>query len=342
MLRHVRPLALLFAVGACSSSSTPEEGGGSNEPKPELKEGNVEGNVTWTPNATKKTELSNDLPVTVKAGATLTIAPGTTLGCGPNSSIIVAGTLRTTGGVKISCPKWVGIIVAKGGTLDLDGIEIENAKTAIELTKETAPSTVKNSTLRGSQHAFTVLEGSKLTLTSTKVFSQAATSDDGQPIISDVFGTLEASRLEYDAASWEGVMVKKGGTATIEDSVFTAVGGGDLIATEDGAKNLTVRYSTMKGAHCGPHIQGADSFEFDHITSESNSFGLTVYGAGVGPNIVKDSNLVGDAAWLDAQGEHGPFTIENVFVQGTEIFLKGAAPTIKSKSPTRIENAKPR
>jgi hypothetical protein len=330
MLRYNWPLVLVFAIGACSS----EDGA-----KPDVKEGNVEGNVTWTGS---NLEISEANPVVVRPGATLTIAPGTTIRCSRYSNIIVAGTLRTTGGVKISCRRWIGIIVAKGGTLDLDGIELENAYTSIELTKETAPATVKNSVLRGTQHPFIVREGSKLTLTGTKIFSQPDASEDGTPIISDVFGTLEASRIEYDAAGWEGVMVKKGGTAKIEDSTFSAKNGGDLIATEEGAKNLTVRYSTMNGAHCGPHVQGADSFEFDHITSESNSFGLTVYGAGAGPNIVRDSNLIGDSAWLDAQGTHGAWTIENVFTQGTEIFAKGAAPEIKSKAPARIDNAKPR
>jgi len=329
MLRIIRPLIPLLVLAACSSEEDAN--------KKELKEGSIEGNVTWSG---QNLEIIG--AVTIKVGATLTIAPGTNVSCGPNGSIVVGGTLRTTGGVKISCRRWIGIIVAKGGTIDLDGITVENAYSAIELTKETAPGVVKNSTLRGSQHPFIVRDGSKLTLTNTKIFNQTGGSEDGTSIISEVFGTLEASRIEYDAAGWEGIMVKKGGTALIEDSVFTATNGGDLIATEELAKNLTVRYSTMKGAHCGPHIQGADSFEFDHITSESNAFGLTVYGAGAGPNIVKDSNLLGDSAWLDAQGTHGAWTIENVFTQGTEIFLKGAAPEIKSKAPGRIDNAKPR
>ena len=46
-------------------------------------------------------------------------------------------------------------------------------------------------------------------------------------------------------------------------------------------------------APCGLHVQPSESFEIDHVTSDSNIYGITIYGSGSGPNTVKASNFTG-------------------------------------------------
>ena len=136
-------------------------------------------------------------------------------------------------------------------------------------------------------------------------------------------------------------MLKEGGEADIEDSTLEAKNGLDLVSSY-GGKSLKLRYSTLRGAHCGPHMQGIGSLEIDHVTSEENIYGITIYGASLeGPHVIKDSNLAGTAAWLDVQGDHGPITFENVFTTGQEMILNTDPPTI-TKAPAKIEGAGPR
>jgi hypothetical protein len=319
MLRRAAWVPVLFTLLSGCSSGDEEV----------TKEGAIRADETWSGNVRL---LST---VTIYAGATVTIEPGTTVSCSANTSIIVEGGLKKSGGTraKIACASWIGIIVAKGGRIDVEGIEVENADTALEVTKEVAEAKVKDATLTGAT-PFTVLAGSTLTLTQVKATAKPHPTQQG----SKIFGSLVASRLEYFADVNEGLWIDEGGEAVVEDSILRGKNGLDLVSARKG-KSLVLRYSTLEGAHCGPHLEGISSFEIDHVTSMQNVFGITIYGADKGT--LRDSNLAGLTAWIDLQGDHGPLTIENVFTEGSEVIENTAPPTIV-KAASRIPDAKPR
>lgn len=356
MLRHVALLPLLFAaVAACSDDATPTPGAPSPEPlKENQKLGEIRSSETWKDG----TEIVGK--VSIFEGATVTIAPGAKITCNEAATIQVGGTLKVDSEAKhatITCAKWIGVIAFANGTLDLDGLDIENAERAIETTENAKPAIYANGTIKNSARPFTVRAKSSLTVTKATVTTPDKNAT-GATSVSEIFGTFTAKFLEYDANRHEGIMTMKGGVTDIEDSKLFGTGALDLVSSY-GGKSLKVRYTTLVGGHCGPHIAQSkdatgrleepgtptESFEFDHVTSETNTYGITIYSASAtGPHIVKDSNFIGTVAWLDLQGDHGPITFTNVFTQGNDLIV----PTAQSPAPVigkvgaRIAAAVPR
>lgn len=333
MLRRLALLTLI-AAGVCSCSED------SKDPKAEdinSKSGDIRTNEVW------KDGLKLDGVVRIFEGATVEIEPGAKIDCTEAALIQVGGTLRvksTAQHATIRCSRWRGIQVAQNGQVDVDGLDIENAEYGIETTKGAGAVTVTDSSIIAAVHPFTV--GSESTLTLTRVKASASTRLlDGESSVSEIRGKLIAKFLEYEANTNEGIMLKEGGEADIEDSTLQAKNGLDLVSSY-GGKSLKLRYSLLRGAHCGPHMQGIGSIEIDHVTSEDNIYGITIYAASMeGPHVIKDSNFAGAAAWLDIQGDHGPITFENVFTTGQETILNTAPPTI-TKAAGKIEGAGPR
>ena len=306
---------------------------------PETRAGDIRTNDVWKDGV----ELTG--AVSIYPGSTVDIAAGATVKCSPGIRVIVGGTLRKAAGArsKISCAGdgWTGLVVAQGGKIELEGFDIENASVGIETTEGAGDSTLTDTTIKNSVRPFLVGKKSKLTLTKVNAIAPRTPPADTVSI-SDVKGVLVASRLEYDAGPNEGVSIKDGGEATIEDSRIYGSNGFDMVSTY-GAKSLKLSYSILSGAHCGPHIEGVDSFTIDHVTSEKNTYGLTIFAAGAGPNIVKDSNISGTAAWLDLQGEHGPLTFENVYYSGGKEQIQNTSPPTLGPKPTApISGAGPR
>lgn len=330
MLRRVLLAVGFFCVSISASACSDDEGAG------ESRSGDIRASEVW------KDGLKLTGSVSVYPGAVVEIEPGATISCAPGVRLIIGGTLRKAAGARarIACEDWVGIAVAQGGRLELDGLELENPSVGIETTEGAGESTLKDGVIKNSLKPFLVGKLSTLTLTSVKITTPKEVPDNVLSI-GDVFGTLVASRLDYDAGPNEGISLKEGGSATIEDSNIHGTNGQDMVSAYN-AKSLKLSYSTLTGAHCGPHIDGIESFTIDHVTSEKNTYGLTIYGAGAGPNLVKDSNISGDAAWIDLQGDHGPITFENVYTNGGEVIQNTAPPNITKKSETPIANAKPR
>lgn len=329
ILSSVALVALaLVPLPACSSDDGAQ---------PDTRAGDIRTNDVWK----NGVELTGT--VRIIAPAVVEIEPGAAIKCAPGAQILVGGTLRKAAGTrsKIACAEWGGIVVAQGGKVELDGFELENAAIGIDTTEGAADSSLTNASIKGSLKPFRVGTKSKLTLTKVDAVVPSKV-DDNVISIAEVRGTLVASRLDYDAGTNEGISLKDGGEAVIEDSNLHGTNGQDMVSAYK-AKSLKLSYSTLTGAHCGPHIEGIDSFTIDHITSEKNTYGLTIYGAGAGPNVVKDSNLSGDAAWLDLQGDHGPITFENIhFGGGKEVIMNTDPPTLPPNAPAPIANAKPR
>ncbi|MBX3222194.1 MAG: hypothetical protein KF795_16875 [Labilithrix sp.] len=338
MLRRLASLSVLvLAVPSCSSEST--------TPQVDTKIGDIRANEVW------KDGLELTGPVRIFEGATVEIEPGARIRCRESVIIQVGGVLRvksTAEHARISCTRWRGIQVAQNGQLDVDGLDIENAEVGVDTTKGAGQVNVTNSSILATVRPFLVGADSTLNLTRVKATTPTQLADF-ESSVSEVFGKLVAKFLDYEANTNEGIMIQKGGEAEIEDSVLKAKNGLDLVSMY-GGKSLKLSYSTLKGAHCGPHLgvskdeekRPPGKLEIDHVTSEENIFGITIYAASVeGPHIVKDSNFTGTAAWLDLQGDHGPITFQNVFTTGPETILNTDPPTI-TRAPAKIEGAGPR
>jgi hypothetical protein len=317
---------ILLSLPGCSSSS------GDDEPAPDVRAGEIRGSDVW------KDGLVLNGPVSIAKGATVEIEPGATITCSPGASVYVDGVLRAAAAgaahAKITCASWGGIAVDAGGALDLDGVDVENATNAIALLDGALESTFSNGRIVGAVRPFSTNAGTKLTVTRVEV----TPPPDGVPGGSEIFGTLVASRLDYDSGPSEGISGKTGADITIEDSTFHGTDH-DLVSAY-GAKHVKLSYSTFQGSHCGVHIEPAESFEIDHITSE-DLFGITIYASGAGPNTVKSSNFTGSIAWLDFQGDNGPIRFEDVYTSGKEVLTGGPLPTIQT-APAPIPDAKPR
>jgi hypothetical protein len=330
MLRRLAltTLALALAMPSCSEEEAP---------RAQTKEGDVRANEVW------KDGLELTGVVRIYEGATVEIEPGARISCTEAVQIQVGGVLRVKSTAKhatIVCPRWRGLLVAQNGQLDIDGLDIENTEVGIETTKGAGAVNVTDSSVLTSVHPFTVGPESKLTLTRVKATTSTKLLE-GESSVSEIRGSLVAKFLDYEANTHEGIMLREGGEADIEDSTLKAKNGLDLVSSY-GGKSLKLRYSTLRGAHCGPHMQGIGSFEIDHVTSEENVYGITIYAASVeGPHVVKDSNLTGTVAWLDLQGDHGPITFQNVFVAGAQTIANTDPPTI-TPAPAKVEGAGPR
>lgn len=320
-------VAGVLSLSSCSSEAD----------EPYTREGDVRTDEVWRDGL----QLTGE--VRIYDGATVEIEPGAKISCTDTVQIQVGGALRVNSAgehASISCSRWRGIIVAQGGRLDLTGLDIENAEVGIATTNGAGEANVTDSSILSAVHPFTVGPDSKLSLTRVKATTSTKLLD-GETSVSEVHGTLIAKFLDYEANTNEGIMLRDGGEADIEDSTLKAKNGLDLVSSY-GGKSLKLRYSTLRGAHCGPHLQGIGSFEIEYVTSEDNIYGITIYGASLeGPHVVRNSNISGAVAWLDMQGDHGPITFENVFTTGSEI-IKNTDPPALQKADSRIESAGPR
>ncbi len=338
MLRDVMLVgagAVALALGGCSSDAAEAPTG--DPPAALARAGEIRGRDTW------KNGVTLTGTVSIAPGAVVEIAPGATIKCADGAAILVGGELRARAAdkpAKITCESWNGILVANGGKLDFEGVTLENAKAGITTTEGALESRFVSGAITSSLHPLQVAKKSVLVIEKVKASAPAKVTA-AEVSMSEIRGSLKASHLDYDAGANEALSVKDGGELVLEDSIIHGTGGGDMVAAYD-AKSIAVRYTTLKGAHCGPHIQGVDSLEIDHVTSEDNIYGITMYKTGAGPNVIKDSNINGGAAWLDFQGDHGPVTMQNVYASGGNEILKGGpAPTI-TKATAPIANARPR
>ncbi len=334
MLRSVLLGVVLAALAGCSSSGEDATGGGAAG---DARTGEIRGADVW------KDGLVLTGTVTIAAGADVEIEPGATITCAPGATLFVAGTLRAKAAAshaKITCERWSGLVVSAGGRVDLEGVELENGALGLAMATGAAASTFRDGAIVGSLKPLTLAPSTKLNIASSRLSTPAKVGAEDISI-SAIEGSLVASRIDYDANGNEGVSVKKGGELDLQDSTFHGTNAQDLVSAY-GAKHLKIAYSTFLGAHCGLHVQPSESFEIDHVTSDSNIYGITIYGSGNGPNTVKASNFTGSAAWLDFQGDNGAITFDGVYTSGSQVLTGGPAPKVSNPAVAPNSDAKPR
>jgi hypothetical protein len=273
--------------------------------------------------------------VTIKAGATVDIAPGATVTAASGVSITVKGTLSVSAAAnhaKLDGMNWKGIIIASGGTLNVDGLDISNAEVGAWTQTGNLDATMLNSSISNAATPFKMEAGSKLTFTKSKVLKST-----GQ---SQIAGTFVASYMAYDKGSSEGLELNDAaGSMTISDSTLTGLGGGDYVVSRTGAL-VKVEYTTIMGAHCGFHFNAVDKFIIDHVSDDQNSYGAMLYGSGAGPNQILSSNVRSVDKDLDFSGTNGATTIDKSFTGGKNTLAANAKITNAATVP--VPNAKPR
>jgi hypothetical protein len=319
-LRRNNGTAAPGAENANGEHGTNSPSGATTAPDP----GTTVATETW---AEGKSITSN---VNIGAGAVVTIAPGATVTVGRGVAITVTGTLKTTPTSKITGSGWTGIVIAKGGTLDADGLTLEGADSALWPQTGNTKASFANGTIIA-RTPFKMENGSTLTISRTKV-----TASGGSAIA----GTFIASYMEYDKGTSGGLTLNDpAGSMTITDSILKGAGGGDYVISSAG-KLVKLEYSTISGSHCGLHFTGVDQFILNHVSDDTNSYGGMLYGSGAGPHTISASNVRSTQVDLDMQGTNGPLTITDSYIPGTNTLATNATLTAARDMP--VADAKPR
>jgi hypothetical protein len=296
------------------------------------------------PGQTVGTETWNDGKqitgnITIAAGEKVTIAAGATVTVSAGVAITVAGTLEAAAGAthaKLTGTGWAGIVVASGGTLTADSLDVTGAKKAIWTMAGNAGATYANGTINADQ-PFYMEAGSTLSITKSEVTAVSAESG--------LAGTFTASYMTYDKGTNEGFAFEDAaGTLNIVDSTLKGNGGGDYVVVH-AAKSVGVSYTTISGSHCPFHFQGAGpgSYTIDHVSDDSNGYGWMQYGSGAGPNTISNSNFRDNTYNIEMTGTNGPVTLKNNFFGGTgKLQLQAAATRDGEDAKAAIPDAKPR
>jgi hypothetical protein len=327
MPNHSRAKALccllsLF-LGACSAgtSALPASPDKSSDASVMTVPSAEEAGVTSTVDAAQVWENGTVLSsnVTIGPGATVTIVSGAAISLASGVTIRVEGTLSgataTGAHASLSGPPadtWGGLFVANGGSLDLNGVDLVGADTAIHVAAGATMARYDNGSITGATVPFSVDVGGTLDTTGATVSMPQSSSE--------VAGSLVASHLTYKAGASEAITTNDvGAKVSIEDSTF--VGGGpvaDMIVSESGA-SLHVAYSDISAAHCGFHFDSIGTFDISYTNIHDNAYGFMLYGSGTsGSRTVSYSNVQNSDVAFDAEGTNGAITFDHSFVTGAQ------------------------
>jgi hypothetical protein len=276
-----------------------------------------------------------DANVTISKDAIVEIAPGAVITVAANAAITIKGTLKiasVAAHAKLVGTKWTGLVVAQGGTLASDGLEIEGAESALWTQTGNLAAKFANGAITATT-PFKMEAGSKLEIVKTSVKAGGGSA---------IAGVFTASRMTYDKGTNGGLTLgDPAGTMTISDSILKGAGGGDYVISSAG-KLLKLEYTIVSGSHCGLHFSGIDQYILDHVSAEQNSWGAMLYGSGAGPNQIIASNIRNTDKNLDMQNVNGPLTIDKSFIGvATKNTLQDTA-TITNAAGAALTDAKPR
>ena len=291
-LRRLALLSLATASLAACSSGAPGAGA-SGTPAPGGSQAGADGviaaDVTWSG------DVHLTQSVTIAAGARVTITPGTTITCDGGVAVAVRGALESAGSGARSLfvsEAWSGIVVAQGGSLALDGVDIENARAAIEVQTGAASARYDRGTIRASKAPFTVDAGAALTTAHSAVFAPLGPSH--------VVGALTASYLDYDANGFDGITTESDdATLSVEDSTLHGIDGTtDMIASYAGAASIHVAHTTIEHVHCAFHLERVTALDVSFVTAQADAYGFMMHGSlSAGTKSIHDSNFTSNLEW---------------------------------------------
>ena len=333
-------------TGSGGNGATPPAGGGTTTPPatggdgttppttggdgttPPASGATISADETW---ATGKTISGS---VIIAKGVTVTIAPSASVTIADGATITVQGSLKGTSvaaaHAKLTGTAWAGLVVASGGSLALDGVDIDNATIAIDTQSGNVGATYDNSVINAATNPFKVEVGSKLSMSHSMVV--------GSKGLSSVGGSFTASYLDYDSNGSEGVtMVDPAAVFTVDDSKFhgTSNGGGDMIVSNNAA-TLHISHSEIQKCHCAFHINNVTNLDVSFMNVHDDSYGFMQYGSDPanGTRTIASSNFTNLASvGIDESGTNGPIAVTgcyfnavtggNVHLIDTEIKVTG-------------------
>lgn len=280
--------------------------------------------------------------VTIGAGNTVTIAPGAKITVSAGVAITVAGTLKATNNATHAALQaaaggtWDSLVVAKGGTLDVDSLDISGAGKGIWTQTGNTEAKFVNGVITATQ-PFNMEAGSTLSVTKS---SATATAE------SAIAGTFNASYLTYDKGSAEGLYISDAAAkVTIIDSTLKGASGGDYIVSGS-SLSIDVEYTEISGSHCPFHFNNVGSFKIDHVSNNANAYGPMFYGSSTGPNSISYSNLQDNTYDWDVQGTNAKLTIDHSYAPGkTKVDTNNTTNktvTVTNAATAAVPDAKPR
>ncbi len=288
---------------------------------------------TWTTG----TQIGS--PVIIDTSATVTVAPGAMVTMANGVTVTVKGTLTATSSTgthaTLTGTSWGGIIVAPGGTLTLDGVDITNASTAIQTNANDAKATYDNGTITAASTPFQVDNGSTLSTTHATVAGTLGTSH--------VQGSLTASHLDYDSNGHEGIVTSDPtAVLSIEDSTLHGIGPiADMVVSTTGAASIHVAYTEITNVHCCFHFDTISAFDISYSTMHNSAWGAMLYGSDLqaATLTITNSNIENNASYgLDEQGSNGNIQVTGCYFTGNG--TDGLTGTNQASAP--VPNAMPR
>ncbi len=294
--------------GSSGGGSGSSSGGTEADAAPPNDANTTVGNMTWSNGQMLATNI------TIPAGATVTIDPGARVDVGAGVTITVAGTLTATAAsnhASLTGASWIGIVVASGGTLQLDGVDITGASAALDV-QGGGTAEYDDGTIDKSAASFAVAKGGTLGMKHSTLAGAAGTCS--------VAGSFTADYLTYTSGGsgfWDGIVTTDpGAKLSIEDSSFTGPGPNgplhDILVAQNGAAQFHVAYTDIKSVHCGFHFDDLSEVDISYVNDDSNAYGFMLYGSGgAGPFKVTYSNLYSNGSDYDTLGNNSPFTFDH-------------------------------
>lgn len=313
--------------GASGSSSGSSSSGGSTGP-----------GMTMSADATWANGQQLASSVTIGPGVTVTIAPGATVTVAAGATITVAGTLTASSAATpatLTGTGWTGIVVASGGTLALDGVNLTGATDALATQAGATSAEYDDATITGATVPFNVAKGTTLGMKHAAVTGTLGTST--------IAGSFVASFLDYDSAGNEGIVTNDPtATESIEDSKLHGSGPvADMVISNQGAASIHVAYTDITNVHCGFHFDTITAFDVSYTNVETNAYGFMLYGSGGnGARTVTYSNIDQNTIAYDTEGMNGPITFDHDYVTGTQ--TPGDAVTVTNAETAAVAGTGPR
>jgi len=277
-------------------------------------------------------------PTTIAAGVTVTIANGATITVSAGASITIEGTLTATNATKhavLTGTGWPGLVIAAGGTLNANSLDISGATLALDVTgtAEYDAATITSST------PFKVEINGALTTKNATV-----TTATGESTIEG--GTFTASYLDYDANA-SGALEIAAGTVNISDSTFhtTVLDSPPDMITSSGPSSLTMIYTEIAGRHCSFHFDDVTSFDLENLNVHDSDYGFMMWGSTPtsGTRVVKNSNFDDQQYGIHEEGTNGPITVTGCYFSSTSaIHLADQEITISGTATAANANVGPR
>jgi hypothetical protein len=245
----------------------------------------------------------------------MTVAPGATIAVATGTTITVVGTLAARSAspthAKLTGSGWNGIVVAGGGTLLFDGVDLVGASTALDIQKG-AKAEYDDGNIDASAMPFNVEAGGILTTQRSTV-----TRTQGG---SQVAGTFTAAHLDYNSGDNSGIMTTDpAAMLSVEDSTLHGSGpSADFLISQGGAAMFRVAYTNISNVHCAFHFDMITSFDISYTNIRQNVYGFMLYGSsGLGPRTVAHSNIDNSPGIAyDASGQNGPISFDHCYVTG--------------------------